>query len=151
MNIDYNGNKGFRLLNMYERLNKGEFLNKAELARSFNVGEKTVQRDIDDLRAYFAEQHQFENDTEIKYDRKKNGYFLIRLERERLTNQEILSLCKILLESRAFRRDELDILLDKLLMLTTQKDRKNVKAIISNERYHYTPLRHNKKLMERIW
>ena len=151
MNIDYKGNKGFRLLNMYERLNKGEFLNKAELAESFNVGDKTIQRDIDDLRAYFAEQHQFENDTEIRYDKKKNRYYLIRSEREWLTNQEILSLCKILLESRAFRRDEIDILLDKLLMQTAPKDRKNVQSIISNEKFHYVPLRHNKKLLERIW
>ena len=48
MKLDYCGNKGFRLLSIYERLNKGEILHKTELAEQFSVSEKTVQRDIDD-------------------------------------------------------------------------------------------------------
>ena len=95
--IDYNGNKGFRLLSIYERLSKGAFLNKASLASDYGVGEKTVQRDIDDLRAYLAEEHQFESEVAIKYDRLKQGYCLVRFEREWLTNDEVLALCKILL------------------------------------------------------
>ena len=54
-NWDYKGKKSFRLLNMYERLNKGEVLNKNELAINFGVTNKTIQRDIDDLRAYISE------------------------------------------------------------------------------------------------
>lgn len=151
MVIDYKGNKSFRMLNMYERLNKGEMLNKTTLANDFGVTEKTIQRDIDDLRTYLAEQHQFENEIAIKYDRKYGGYYLIRLEREWLTNQEVLSMCKILLESRAFREDELDILLNKLIMQVAPGDKKAVQSIIANERLHYVPLRHNKRLMNLIW
>lgn len=151
MKIDYKGNKAFRLLCMYERLNKGEIIHKASLAAEFGVGEKTVQRDIDDLRAYLAEQHMFENEISISYDRRKNGYYLVRFEREWLTNQEVLSICKILLESRAFRRDELDTLLEKLIMQAVPSDRNVVQSIISNERMHYVPLRHNKHVMPVIW
>ena len=75
--MDYNGNKGFRLLAMYERLNKGEILFKTKLASEFNVTEKTVQRDIDDLRAYLIDEHFSEIETAIKYDKSKNGYYLI--------------------------------------------------------------------------
>ena len=57
MLLDYKGNKGFRLLNIYERLNKGEVVNKETLADDFGVSLKTIQRDIDDLRAYLAETH----------------------------------------------------------------------------------------------
>ena len=41
MNIcsNYSGNKGFRLLNIYERMNKGERICKSELAESFNVSD----------------------------------------------------------------------------------------------------------------
>ena len=151
MVIDYKGNKSFRILNIYERLNKGELLSKAELAAGFSVGEKTIQRDIDDLRAYLAEQHQFEKDISIKYDRKKNGYYLIRMEREWVTNEEVLAICKILLESRAFRRDEIRQLTDKLLMQVAPKDRKTVETMISNELFHYIPLRHDKPVLSRIW
>lgn len=151
MNIDYKGNKGFRLLCIYERLNKGEILNKSKLADEFSVDKKTIQRDIDDLRAYLMEQHQFEGDTSIRYDRRRNGYYLVRFEREWLTNEEVLAVCKILLESRAFRVDELDELLNKLLMQVTPADKPVVKSIIANERLHYVPLRHNKKIMTQMW
>ena len=151
MNIDYKGNKGFRLLCIYERLNKGEILNKSELAVEFSVGEKTIQRDIDDLRAYLMEQHQFEGDIAIRYDRRRNGYYLVRFEREWLTNEEVLAVCKILLESRAFRVDELDELLEKLLIQVVPADKPVVQSIIANERLHYVPLRHNKKIMNQMW
>lgn len=77
--FDYKGNKGFRLLSMFERLNKGETLNKQQLANSYGISEKTVQRDIDDLRAYFAEEHRFESEVAVRYDRQKCGYYLVRL------------------------------------------------------------------------
>ena len=37
INLDYNGNKGFRLLSIYERLNKGEILSKEDLANNFTT------------------------------------------------------------------------------------------------------------------
>ena len=37
MRIKLNGNKGFRLLSMYEKLNKGELLKKAKLAVQYSV------------------------------------------------------------------------------------------------------------------
>ena len=102
LSLDYNGNKGFRLLSIYERLNKGELVKKDQLAEYFGVTPKTIQRDIDDLRAYLAETHFSETEVKIKYDKARNGYYLVRFEREWLTNEEVMALCKILLESRAF-------------------------------------------------
>ena len=48
-------NKGARLLDMYERLSHGEVIYKKELAEIYGVTVKTIQRDIDELRAYLAE------------------------------------------------------------------------------------------------
>ena len=45
--LNYRGDKGFRLLNLYERLNKGEMIDKKRLANDFGVSLKTIQRDID--------------------------------------------------------------------------------------------------------
>ncbi len=149
--LDYNGNKGFRLLSIYERLNKGEVLSKAELATDYGVGEKTVQRDIDDLRAYLAEEHQFEPEIAIRYDRLKQGYYLVRFAREWLTNDEVLVLCKILLESRAFEKGELNQMIGKLLAQAVPNDRKIVESIINNELACYVPLRHEKKLLSPLW
>jgi predicted DNA-binding transcriptional regulator YafY len=46
--------KSFRLLRMYELLSRGGALNKRKLVEHFGVSDKTVQRDIDDLRAYLS-------------------------------------------------------------------------------------------------
>ncbi len=149
--LNYNGNKGFRLLNIYERLNKGEFLNKQELAYCYGVSEKTIQRDIDDLRAYLAEIHQFEREIAVKYDRQKKVYYLVRFEREWFTNEEVLAMSKILLESRAFEMGELKQLISKLLKQVVPNDRKIVENIIKSEYACYVPLCHEQKLFSRLW
>lgn len=149
--LDYHGNKGFRLLSIYERLNKGELIYKTQLANNFNVTAKTIQRDLDDLRAYLAETHFAEGEVSIKYDKGKNGYYLVRFEREWLTNEEVLALCKIILESRAFNKAEMNNLLQKLLAQVVPTDRKTVDEIIRSEKHCYVPPRHNKDLLKPIW
>lgn len=149
--MGYKENKSFRLLSMYERLNKGELISKTRLAREFNVTEKSVQRDIDDLRAYLADVHFSEIYAAIEYDKTEKGYRLVRNEREMLTNTEILAMCKILLESRALRRDELDRIISKLLGKLSPDDKCRVEEIIRDELYNYVPPRHGKKLLEPIW
>ena len=151
LSIDYRGNKGFRLLSVYERLNKGELLTKDKMAIEFGVSEKTIQRDIDDLRAYLAETHFSETEVLIKYDKTKGGYYLVRFEREWLTNEEVLALCKIILESRAFQKEELNGIIGKLMSQVVPNDRKTVGEIVKNELSQYIPLKHNKKLLSPIW
>lgn len=149
--FDFRENKGFRLLNIYERLNKGERISKQRLAEDFGVSVKTIQRDIDDLRAYISETHFTEFEASIKYDRAKNCYYLVRLEREWVTNEEALALCKILLESRAFRKDELSQLVEKLIMQIAPADRATAENIIRSEFVNYVPLQHKKHLLAIIW
>lgn len=151
LNLDYRGNKGFRMLNIYERLNKGEVLGKEQLAREFNVTGKTIQRDMDDLRAYLAETHYCEVDTTIKYSRARRGYYLVRNEREWFDNKEVTAIIKILLESRAFQKAELSGIIDKLLMQTAESCRKTIKEIVNNEYAAYIPPQHNKPLLSIIW
>lgn len=151
INLDYKENKGFRLLSMYEGLNKGELLSKEDLAEKFGVTQKTIQRDIDDLRAYLSENHFAETEVAIKYDKTRKGYVLVRFEREWLTNEEVMGLCKILLESRAFCKEELNCLINKLLIQVVPNDRNKIKSIIKSEQYHYVPLKHEKQLLSTIW
>lgn len=151
MQIDFNGNKGFRLLSIYEMLNKGELLKKADLAEQYGVTEKTIQRDIDDLRAYLTCTYFDEGEVSITYDRIRLGYYLVRMEREWLTNEEVLAVCKVLLESRAFCKAELETLVRKLLVQVTPHDRKQVEEMIRNEQFYYIPLQHGKKLLTTIW
>lgn len=151
MDLDFNGNKAFRLLNMYELLNRGEIIKKAELAKRYGVTEKTIQRDIEELRVYLADPRVVDGEVSVQYDRSRSGYHLVRLEREWITNEEVLAICKILLESRAFCKLELDTLVTKLLAQVTSNDRKQVDNMIRNEQFYYVPVKHGKKLLQTIW
>lgn len=151
LSLNYRGDKGFRLLNIYERLNKGETIYKSDLANEFGVSLKTIQRDIDDLRTYLIETHFEEIEVSIRYDKSKNGYYLIRDNREHLTNEEIVSLCKILLESRAFNKKELSLLIEKILAQSAPNDKKIIREIIASEYLNYVSPKHNKPLFREIW
>ncbi len=149
--LDYKGDRGLRMLDIFERLNRGELLNKKELTQYYGVGEKTIQRDIEDIRNYLADRHDAHVSATIQYDRSTNGYRLTRFEREWLTNQETLALCKILLESRALEKTELRGLIEKLLTQASPSDRAIAEDIIRSEYAAYVPLRHGKKLLESLW
>ena len=113
--------------------------------------DKTIQRDIEELHSYLAETRTDEGEASIVYERSRGGYFLTRAASEWLTNEDVLAVCKILLESCAFCREELDALLKKLLRQTAPHDREQVGKIIRSEQHYYVPLRHKKKLLSAIW
>ena len=129
----HDSSKTFRMLNIFERLNKGEILSKDRLSLEYDVNQKTIQRDIEDLRCYIQEKHYEEKDSTIKYDRELKGYKLIKFQREWLTNEEIMAVCKIILESRAFCKDELDLIIKKLLEQSLPEHTTHINKIIKNE------------------
>lgn len=149
--MELDNSKSFRLLNLYERLNRGEVINKKEFANSFGISEKSVQRDIDNLRIYLAECYENGDNIDVKYSYAKNGYYLVKKEREFLTNEEILGLSKILLESRAYNKEELYTLINKLLLQATSSGKTNITDMILNEKHLYIPPKHNKPLLKEMW
>ncbi|AST07602.1 WYL domain-containing protein [Anoxybacillus flavithermus] len=143
--------KFWRILYIYDRLRKGEVILKKQEADRFSVDEKTIQRDIDDLRTYITDT--FYDLVTIEYDRQKKGYVWREKETKQrcLTNEDILILSKILLESRALKREEMDELLDKFISLADTKSRSFIENMIKNERFHYVSLYHRKPLIRSIW
>lgn len=143
-------NKGQRLLGIYHRLSRGELISKEVLARECGVTEKSIQRDIDDIRSYLAGGRD-EGAADICYDRQAKGYRLVEEENSRLTRKEILAMAKILLESRAFAKEELHTILDKLIEACPREGRKVVEDMIRNETFCYVPPRHGRKLLDALW
>ncbi len=142
-----------RTLGIYTRLMNGYVVRKAEEAVRYNVNERSIQRDIDDIRAFL------ENDfgdqgviNTVIYDRSVQGYRLEQLYKLRLTNAEILAVCKILLDSRAFTKIEMQAVIQKLIeCCVPEANRKNVNKLISNELFHYVEPRHNTEFLETLW
>ncbi len=66
--------------------------------------------------------------------------------------KEVLALCKILLDSRAFTKEEMVEMLDKLITCCVPKvNQKLVKNLISNEEFHYVEPRHKTRFIEQMW
>lgn len=139
--------KIYRLLAMQQQLLSGNTLNKKEAAARFGVGEKSIQRDLETLRAYYAGQG-----NDLLYDREANCYRLEQPAEARLTKSEVLAVCKILLESRAFTEKELDPILNKLVACCTPvQNLRAVQELIGNERFHYVPPHHGQAFVDKLW
>ena len=70
-----------RILSIYERLVKGSILNKEQLALEFGVNNKSIQRDIEQIKFYLANQPEYAS-LELKYSRKYRGYQLLGSENQ---------------------------------------------------------------------
>ncbi len=70
----------------------------------------------------------------------------------RLQSSEVLALCKILLDSRAFTKEEMVDMLDKLITCCVpQNNQKMVKKLIQNEEFHYVEPCHKTKFIDQMW
>ncbi|WP_408069493.1 helix-turn-helix transcriptional regulator [Butyrivibrio sp. JL13D10] len=147
------GDKISRILDIYTKLMDGRVIYKSEEALHHGVNERSIQRDIDDVRCYL------ENDASergyinsVIYDREKKGYRLEQIYKIRLTNSEVLAICKILLDSRAFSKKEMKDILDRLVNCCAPKVNQDlVYDLIKNEEYHYVELRHKKAFIDVLW
>ena len=141
--------KSERLLHMYSRLVNGEILQKNALAQQFGVNERSIRRDIESLRCFLSEQGLMQ---EISYDRGLGGYRMENPEWCALKNSEVLAVCKILLESRSLRRDEMFPILDKLITCCVpQEKRRAVRTLLANEKFHYIEPHHQKSVLDMLW
>lgn len=88
----------------------------------------------------------------IIYDRVKKGYRLERIDKMKLKNSEILALCKILLDSRAFTKEEMIDMLDCLIEYCVPKsNQKLIQELIKNEEFYYVEPQHRTKFIDTIW
>lgn len=142
-----------RLLAMYAQLAEGKPLYKAREAVKYNCSLRSIQRDIEDLRSFFADRSETTGVVqELIYDRKLNAYRLVPPLRNLLTNEETFAVLKVLLESRSLTKAELFPILEKLISCCVPPDnRRQVTDLIANEKYHYVEPRHKKEILEKMW
>ena len=134
-------------------MGEGKTINKSDEACIFGVDERSIQRDIDDIRSFLDERSISSGDGRtIEYDRTKKGFIMVGDEPSMMTNSEILAVSKILLESRAFSQRELKTILDKLVEgCVPLKNMKLVSDLIANEKYHYVELNHKEYIQDKLW
>ena len=141
--------KSARLLYLYQDFIKGAGIQKKAAADRFGVNERSLQRHIEDLRCFFANQTP---PGEIIYDARQKVYRLIERDTAHLSNSEVLAVCKILLESRSMRRDEMIPILDKLVGCCVPAEQRHaVVDLLANEKHLYIEPHHGKRLLDGLW
>ena len=141
--------KSARLLSIYARLLNGRILNKQELAQEFGVTARSIQRDLESLRSFLSNEMLGQD---VVYDRAAGGYRLTKTQPKGLTNGEILAVCKILLESRSMRRDEMLPILDKLVdCCVPEENKRAVQRMIGNEKLLYIEPHHGQPVLQGLW
>ena len=145
--------KSRRVLDIYSSLMEGKIVHKKELAQRYNVNERTIQRDFDDIRD-FLDQKGAESGiiNDLIYDRTKKGYRLEYSGGMKLENSEILAISKILLDSRAFTKKEMLSMLHRLIDCCVPKENQQlVSELVRNEEYHYIELQHKTVFIDKMW
>ena len=142
-----------RILGIYTKLMDGKTVNKQEIAACYNVHPRSIQRDIKDITD-FLERDELNTGVfnSVIYDKNADGYRLQYENIYKLSPQQILAICKILLDSRAFVKEEMTEIIDKLIHSSVIKDdQPQVEKLIQNEEEHYVELQHKTRFLNKMW
>lgn len=148
-----NTDKIERVLGIYTKLINGAIVNKSAEAANYGVNERSIQRDLDDIRN-FMEQSIADSGVvnSVIYDRQEKGYRLERIYQSKFSNSEILAICKILLDSRAVTKIEMESMLSKMIeCCVPETNQRLVSELVRNEAFHYIEPRHKTVFIEKMW
>ena len=98
--------KKYRILDIFFRLLKGEFVSMRELADEYSVSGKKVSRDINEIRAYLSENEYRNGNAQIEYYHREKAYYLSM--DDFLSSKELLVLIEILISSRALPKNSME-------------------------------------------
>ena len=140
-----------RELDIFIELLRGEKISCEKLIKKYGVSQRTIQRDIKNLKNYLSDR--FKNEEVNMYLEKiKKEYFLRGKEQLKFTTGETLAICKILLDSRAFKKEEMENIINKILKnrIYSKSENEIIKELITSEKTYYVELNHKKPLFEKI-
>ena len=143
--------KDMRLLKLYNRLLKNDDIDVEEYAKENGVSTRTVERDIKCIKDFLADNE--DKSRELIRNKIKKKYQLSYSEDSvNLTKSEILAISKILLASRAFLKDEISLIIDKIVkQCGPGQDLDLIQELLKNEKFHYIELQHKKSFINCIW
>lgn len=145
--------KSSRILELYEILQMGKIVNKQDAANAYGVHVRSIQRDLDMIRIFLADQCAKNGRIQsVEYDAQLHGYRLITKDKEYLTKGEMLATCKILIESRAFSKEKLTFLLTSILeQCVSRNESKQIYHYMANELFAYLDPAHRPVNTDYLW
>lgn len=142
-------NSQMRVLAIYDQLVNGKSIYKKEAEELFGVSARTIQRDIQCIRHYLHDSYP-EKEVTDTFDRNEKVYTLQNNSTDVFTDEEILAISKVLVESRAFPKKDMDFLLKKMFQQAKGPNKKIVKTLLLNEMHLYDSLHHHQSLFDRL-
>ena len=131
---EYKNGKIERVLGIYTKLLNGYIVNKAAEANEYGVNERSIQRDVDDIRNYLElEAVNSGCINNVIYDRLNKGYRLEKVQKRSLTDEEIVEICKILLKSQEIDTQEMSKMVEKLISSCVPKNNKKIILELINQ------------------
>lgn len=142
-----------RVLGIYTKLMNGSLVRKEEEAAKYSVNERSIQRDIEDIRCFLENSAASSGYVDLLvYDWRRKGYCLEQIHRTKISDGEVLAICKILLDSRAFTKKEMTGILHKIISCCVPEDnQKEIRELIQNEEFHYVEPRHKMVFIDTMW
>lgn len=148
----YKDGKVERVLQIYTDLKEGKTVDKNEIANEYGVNVRSIERDIEDIRNYFESEVDGAFYNTVQFDKNRGGYILGTTYHNGLSNGDVLAVCKILLDSRAFPKDKMELILNSIIRANVKEaEQREIIALIKNEAYHYIELSHKKDCTETLW
>lgn len=123
----------------------GHGISKKQEALIHQVGEKTIQRDIDQIRAFIKKAKW---NYDLQYMRVEKMYRLTNTVNNRLSKEQALVIVRILIASRALLKEEMNDMIDKLIALVAVEPQEQNSI---NEKHLYENVHYKKSLFTAIW
>lgn len=139
-----------RELAIFLRLLQGEYISVQKLAREYQVSEKSISRNIRDLKNAFCDNREQMGQYQILYSHRHKAYYL---ETDSfLTSRELLAVVKILIAGRALNEEQMKTIIHKLETFLSIKDRQTVHELVLKELHHYAPVGSDcKNVVDTLW
>ncbi len=139
-----------RVLEIFFRGLHGEDISVKQLAAEYGISTKSISRDINDLKAFLADHRELVGNAELEYSNRDKCYRLYM--EEFLTDKELFALVEVLIGARAFSKQELLVLVEKMRRFTTPENRSRLNELIRKEMYRYPEVMHDcESVQEVLW
>lgn len=137
-----------RTLEIFFRALRGEDLSVQKLANEYEVSTKSISRNLNDLKAFFANHRELVGNTELQYSAQNKCYRLYM--EDFLSNKELFSLMEVLIGARAFSKMELLTLVEKMKRFATPHDLPKLNELIRKELYYYPEVKHDCESVQNV-
>lgn len=143
-------NKKNRMLEIFLRTILGEEINVRELADDYGVSTKSITRDISEIRNFLYDKRELSNFTDLKYSGSSKTY---SIEFDNiLLSKELIAIIKAMIGCRAFSKEELQTIINKLKTFTSRHDATMLDQIIGKEMLHYSPVGSDcESVIDQLW